>query len=479
MSEASKANDVGEQPGVSVWWRVLLGLVVLIGLLVATGFVWQRVRGDRLSGRLAAAVEELDAGDPSWRLTDLVEDRDKIPEADNSALLVVDVGRRVPPPWPSSDFNLHFNSRDIPPPACLDAGQVALVEKELAPHLAALAEARKLAGMPRGRHRITLEMNPFATEATFRQDIVQVVALLRLDALLRAEQEDVGGALASCRALLNTARSVGDEPLPLAQLIRTDSVRVACATAERVLAQGEATEADLAALQKLLAVEEKHPTLVLTARGERAVLDDLFEKVEDGRIPVEVLFRDFNIRMPANPRTRLLGYSKADVRRERLQMLELMTRKVENARLPEHEQAAAERRLDAGRAAPPREKSLLWVLWALTAKGAGDACRHKTARVRCLMTLVAVERYRLAKKAWPEKLTDLVPKYLSAVPLDPFDGKPLRYRKRTDGVTVYSVGADSTDNGGRIDRGSPVKAGMDLGCELWDVKERRQPPREK
>lgn len=54
------------------------------------------------------------------------------------------------------------------------------------------------------------------------------------------------------------------------------------------------------------------------------------------------------------------------------------------------------------------------------------------------------------------------------VPLDAYDGKPIRYRRLADGVVVYSVGADGKDDGG--------KAGADLGYRLWDVDRRRQPP---
>jgi hypothetical protein len=89
---------------------------------------------------------------------------------------------------------------------------------------------------------------------------------------------------------------------------------------------------------------------------------------------------------------------------------------------------------------------------------------------------VAAERYRRANGRWPEALAQLVPGYLARVPADPFDGKPLRLRRRDDGVTVYSVGPDGKDDGGRIDRQRADPAGIDLGFRLWDVAKRRQPP---
>ena len=59
---------------------------------------------------------------------------------------------------------------------------------------------------------------------------------------------------------------------------------------------------------------------------------------------------------------------------------------------------------------------------------------------------VAIERFRLAGGALPEAASDLVPTYLDAVPEDPFDGQPLRYKRIDEGYVVYSVWYDHTDN---------------------------------
>jgi hypothetical protein len=91
-----------------------------------------------------------------------------------------------------------------------------------------------------------------------------------------------------------------------------------------------------------------------------------------------------------------------------------------------------------------------------------------------MLTLLAVERFRRARGAWPKTLAELTPKLLKAVPLDPYDGKPLRYKAVPDGVIVYSIGPDRVDNGGKIDRAKPTVAGTDIGYQLWDVPWRRQ-----
>src|SRR5207248_5771811 len=90
--------------------------------------------------------------------------------------------------------------------------------------------------------------------------------------------------------------------------------------------------------------------------------------------------------------------------------------------------------------------------------------------------MIAVERYRRVNNRWPDTLTDLVPTFLPNMPLDPFDGKPLRYRRLDDGVVIYSISSDGKDNGGKFDK-DPAKAGSDLGVRLWDVPQCRQPPK--
>ena len=66
-----------------------------------------------------------------------------------------------------------------------------------------------------------------------------------------------------------------------------------------------------------------------------------------------------------------------------------------------------------------------------------------------MRTGIALERYRLKHGAAPAALAALVPEFLPAVPLDPYDLRPLRYRVLADGTPhVWSIGWDGSDNGG-------------------------------
>jgi hypothetical protein len=61
----------------------------------------------------------------------------------------------------------------------------------------------------------------------------------------------------------------------------------------------------------------------------------------------------------------------------------------------------------------------------------------------------AIERFRLAKKRFPESLNELAPEFLDKLPHDIISGQPLKYRRTEDGqYTIYSVGWNEKDNGG-------------------------------
>ena len=62
----------------------------------------------------------------------------------------------------------------------------------------------------------------------------------------------------------------------------------------------------------------------------------------------------------------------------------------------------------------------------------------------------AVERYRDAHGgALPETLDALVPAVLDRVPIDPFTGAPVKWKTSPAGYTIYSIGSDFEDDGGR------------------------------
>ena len=65
----------------------------------------------------------------------------------------------------------------------------------------------------------------------------------------------------------------------------------------------------------------------------------------------------------------------------------------------------------------------------------------------------------------PDSLSNLVPDFLESIPIDPFDGKELRYRKLDKGFVVYSVGENLSDDGGQ----EMPKNRAPKSVDTWDI----------
>ena len=97
--------------------------------------------------------------------------------------------------------------------------------------------------------------------------------------------------------------------------------------------------------------------------------------------------------------------------------------------------------------------------------------RPLAAEAQRQLTLVAIalRRYYLRNRSFPDRIEALVPGFLAAVPKDPFDGQTLRYRVDEQGrFLLYSVGEDGIDQGGDATpmEGSPYQASFWRGHDL-------------
>ncbi len=78
---------------------------------------------------------------------------------------------------------------------------------------------------------------------------------------------------------------------------------------------------------------------------------------------------------------------------------------------------------------------------------------------------LAVVAYRSKYGKDPDKLDDLVPEYVERVPLDSFDGQPLRLKRGAKELVLYSVGSDLKDDGG-----APWDAGKQEGDLVFRLR---------
>jgi hypothetical protein len=80
-------------------------------------------------------------------------------------------------------------------------------------------------------------------------------------------------------------------------------------------------------------------------------------------------------------------------------------------------------------------------------RAAGTYLVDRASRDAAVATC-AVLRFRADTGAWPERAEDLSPKYLPAVPRDPWTDTPLRMATDADGFRMWSTGEDGRDDGG-------------------------------
>jgi hypothetical protein len=72
------------------------------------------------------------------------------------------------------------------------------------------------------------------------------------------------------------------------------------------------------------------------------------------------------------------------------------------------------------------------------------------AQERALLAIIAIHRFKLGKGKLPDKLDELVAAgYLQTLPLDPYSDGALVYRVEGENFTLYSIGENFKDDGGK------------------------------
>ncbi len=227
----------------------------------------------------------------------------------------------------------------------------------------------------------------------------------------------------------------------------------ACTAIERTLARGKPAADALASLQALLVDEESQPLFLHGARGMRIEMYDSTLAIADGQTSMNGI--------PARAAPLVLHSIRAS-------MVHVPTIVVEAAKHPVEELAPELRRTMPDRAALPYYyRTDILPIVEKFAEDLGSGQIRSQTMLRCTIAALAAERYRRANGRLQASLAELVPAYLHAVPVDPFDRQPLRYRKTDDGVVIYSVGSDHADNRGELDRANGYGHGSDIGVQLW------------
>jgi hypothetical protein len=264
--------------------------------------------------------------------------------------------------------------------------------------------------------------------------------LLALDARCRAAGGDLRTALEDVQATFAMAEHVSSEPILISLLVSISIEHVATDALQSVLTSGKASAEELAVLdvdpgfsysrclERAFRTEEAFELSTCCQMGvawDNSILDP---RASGGIRGAASLYRVF-----------VLSEDVAVLRRTMSRLQGLCAQ-------PYYEAKSGLQRFGEELRGGSRGLLARLVMPALLKCTEGTA--EADARHRVVLLAVAMCRYRAAHGRFPDKLEDLTPELVAAVPRDPFDGKAIRLKRTGGGPVVYSIGPDMTDDGG-------------------------------
>ncbi len=424
-------------------WRIRLWHIPCALLAIAIGaFVVYRVVGrTKLEDRLDAIRA---AGYPVT-LTELDEWYEAPPYGQNAADYVVEALAYLQKPKPEQREqipwlgNAEMPARTEP----LGAETAAIVAQLLRDNQGAIELLQQGAALERSRYPVDFTQG-HATLLPHLSDLRGAVQLLCLKAVLHGEQGQPESATDALVCAFGVARSQAAEPLLISQMVRQGAQTITASALERIVSQTSLEQKNLARLRKALATAYDPDSMARAFAGERCLVILML------RDPRSTGLNLAPFSAPDGPSLMQIYAARAVGLADRclLRYIDLTDRCIAALRLPPHERPQAANDLERQDQELRQPHAILSHFMPSMHRFIRTDLAHLTL-LRVAGVAMAVEQYRLANGNLPERLADLVPAFLPDVPLDPYDGRPLRYRRREKGYVVYSIGKDLTDDGGK------------------------------
>lgn len=265
----------------------------------------------------------------------------------------------------------------------------------------------------------------FSSLPAHAQRMRNVIRLFALRVHVQAHRGDSEGALESLEAMFAASEAMEHQLSVVEQQIRAAVLGAALFQANWLLNEVQLSEEQLAQLQARLQALDLQAGLTTGLLGERALGLETLQKQ---------------------------SATSGDFSRV---YLEAMSEFIAASRMPFPEALEEVRRIErevqANRQTADPWTASKHVMTALALPAhirAFEATGRLIAYRNLLVAAIAAERYRLQTGAFPSSLANLVPDYLPAVPIDPFDGAAVRMTVSDGELTIYSVGSDGNDDGG-------------------------------
>jgi hypothetical protein len=460
--------------GRRTWRWILLSTLGLFLFTVFMGELYHWIVESQSRKALGQAVARIERDDPDWHFEQIESRRAEVADEKNGGLRVLAAHKLMPKDWPRTAVTNFWS--ELPPERLLPPEQAKHLVDELTLHQDAITEAREVRRYRTGRYQVAYAKDYISTKVPHFDANRAVGFVLEADGVARAEWKDFDGAVESCQATLAVGQTFGDEWSALTLVTRDARRLVAVNLLQRILAQGEPSDGALNAIRTQFEEESQVRLLEPSLRCERAQFHRVFENLESGEITLGGADHD-----AVNPSLLTSTVDKLEhhwvqpiVLKSHAQFLQAATDDHEVSRLPEEQRSAAA----ALQKSRIQGLTPLGRLYLIPLERLVEADLRSMALLRCSVVALRAEQYRRKTGHWPAALSDLAADFPNGLPTDPFDGNPMRLKRLPDGLVIYSVGRDRTDDGGvlyRPDSKEVPGQGNDIGIRLWDVDKRRQP----
>jgi hypothetical protein len=422
-------------------WRWAMAIVAVVALAVAGNRLW-------LGHRVKVVLRELEAAGEPVKLADLDKLNPYVPIAEDAgpAMKAALSGIFLPQSARTNGLLYTLETFQLRHTAFTDDQKASLAEV-LTVHGERLAQLREAMKGERAWFETDWEL---ASSLNIYRGLRSASGVLRLAAWARLENSDADRAAACALDLYRLAHLIKDTPNLYFSYARFDLHSSASQTLERLLSKGELTDAHLAVIDRATQVAETETDTAL----RRDLIAQRCFTLHELSLPVEDLIKRYS------------GPGK-------LKEAALITAMEQGKRLlGTHERevvrflTTAQSALDAAQKDFPQRATLpnqievenhgnhLGLSSSIRANGVVNMTRtiqrvnQAIARQRVTVAGIAAGRFRLKHGRYPGELKELVPEFLPAVPLDPYDGQPLRYSILPTGFSIHSIGEDFEDNGG-------------------------------
>ncbi len=434
-------------------WLGILGGVVLLLVLASLGFRSVQERG--IAGKLAKLRER---GYPTT-MAELNAWYVAVPAESNAALGVLAAVEMFPSDAPDKLPIIGEKSTRVELFEPWSEEARSLAADYVSSNSTAYAALHQSLKLPASRYPGTFSFNMLLPHLSPVKGAAQKLALA---AQLAAEQGKPDEATAAIEDVFHVGRTLEPEPLFISALVRNAGVAIGASSAERVINRVELTDEQVARIQSVIASALATNSLVRGLVGEMAfLLDGVFlasMSPPSGAIVQPSPGEKFGYAIYTAS-----GLKGADESAYVDAMIRLQEAASEDfpRRLTTVSNIVYE--VSGGTNGWPFVKMITRMTIPSVARGIEREARM-IAALLCAQAALAVERFRMAHGGTlPASLAELVPQYLAAVPSDPYDGKPLRFKPLVKGFVVYSLGEDGDDDGGRpFKRGQKTSGDYDV-----------------